>query len=97
MVIQGSLDELGRDAMAEGRYQIEVETAEPSPQLVKVIEKIKGVRKVEAKGNVLRVTTDADLRAQISKAVVQSDVALIQVKIEKFSLDDIYMKYFHEG
>jgi ABC-2 type transport system ATP-binding protein len=96
MVIQGPLAELGRDAMAEGRYQIEVETAEPSPQLVKVIKKIKGVIKVEAKGNVLRITTDADLRAQISKAVVQNDVALIKVTIEKFSLDDIYMKYFHE-
>ncbi len=97
MVIQGNLDELGRDALAEGRFRIEVETAEPSPQLVKVIKKIKGVRKVEAKGNVLHITTDADLRAEISKAVVQSGVALTQVKIEEFSLDDIYMKYFHEA
>jgi ABC-2 type transport system ATP-binding protein len=97
MVVQGSLDELGRDALAEGRFRIEVETAEPSPQLVKVIKKIKGVSKVEAEGNMLRITTDADLRAEISKAVVESGVALIQVKIQEFSLDDIYMKYFHEG
>ena len=97
MVIQGALDELGRDALAEGRFRIEVETAEPSPQLVKVIKKIKGVSKVEAKGNELHITTDADLRAEISKAVVESGVALIQVKIEEFSLDDIYMKYFHEA
>jgi len=97
MVIQGALDELGRDALAEGRFRIEVETAEPSPQLIGVIKKIKGVSKVEAKGNVLHITTDADLRAEISKAVVQSGVALTQVKIEEFSLDDIYMKYFHEA
>jgi ABC-2 type transport system ATP-binding protein len=97
MVVQGNLDELGRDALAKGRFRIEVETAEPSPQLVKVIKKIKGVSNVEAKGNVLHITTDADLRAEISKAVVQNGVALIQVKIEEFSLDDIYMKYFHEG
>ena len=97
MVVQGPLDEVGRDALAEGRYRIEVETAEPSPQLIKVIKKIKGVSKVEAKDKVLRITTDTDLRAEISKAVVQSGVALIQVKIQEFSLDDIYMKYFHEG
>ena len=97
MVVQGNLDELGRDALAEGRFRIEVETAEPSPQLVKVIKKIKGVSKVEVKGNQLHITTDADLRAEISKAVVESGVALIQVKIEEFSLDDIYMKYFHEA
>ncbi len=97
MVVQGSLDELGRDALAEGRFRIEVETAEPSPQLIEVMKKIKGVSKVEAEGNMLRITTDADLRAEISKAVVESGVALIQVKIQEFSLDDIYMKYFHEG
>jgi ABC-2 type transport system ATP-binding protein len=97
MVVQGPLDEIGRDALTEGRFRIEVETAEPSPQLIKVIKKIKGVTKVEAEGNLLRITTDADLRAEISKAVVQSGAALIQVKIQEFSLDDIYMKYFHEG
>jgi ABC-2 type transport system ATP-binding protein len=97
MVVQGALDEIGRDAMTEGRFRIEVETAESSPQLINVIKKIKGVIKVAAEGNVLRITTDADLRAAISKAVVQSGVALIQVKIQEFSLDDIYMKYFHEG
>jgi ABC-2 type transport system ATP-binding protein len=97
MVVEGSLKELGRKAIAEGRYRIEVETAEPSPQLVKVINKISGVRKVEAKGKRLQITTDSDLRAEISKAVVESNVPLTQVKIQEFSLDDIYMKYFHEG
>jgi len=97
MVVEGSLDELGREAFAEGRCRIEVETAEPSPQLVEIINKISGVRKVEAKANQLQITTDSDLRAEISKAVVQSGVPLIQVKIQAFSLDDIYMRYFHEG
>ncbi|MGD9118261.1 MAG: ABC transporter ATP-binding protein [Dehalococcoidia bacterium] len=97
MVVQGPLSEIGRDALAEGRFRIEVETAEPSPQLIKVMKKIKGVSKVETEGNMLRITTDADLRAEISKAVVENGVALIQVKIQEFSLDDIYMKYFHEG
>ncbi|MCK4368950.1 MAG: ABC transporter ATP-binding protein [Dehalococcoidales bacterium] len=97
MVVEGSLDELSREAFAEGRYRIEVETAEPSPQLVEVLNKITGVRKVEAKANQLQITTDSDLRAEISKVVVQSGVPLIQVKIQAFSLDDIYMRYFHEG
>lgn len=97
MVVEGSLDSLGREALAEGRYRIEVETTEPSPQLVEVIGKISGVNKVEAKGNLLQITTDSDLRAQISRVVVQSGVPLIQMKIHEFSLDEIYMKYFHEG
>ena len=97
MVVEGSLDALGREALAEGRYRIEVETTEPGPQLVEVIGKISGVKNVEAKGNRLQITTNSDLRAEISKAVVESGVPLIQVKIQEFSLDDIYMKYFHEA
>jgi ABC-2 type transport system ATP-binding protein len=97
LVVEGSLDALSREALAEGRYRIEVETTQPSPQLIEVINRIGGVRKVEAKGNVLQISTDSDLRAEISKLVVQSGLPLIQMKIQEFSLDEIYMKYFHEG
>jgi len=97
LVVEGSLDTLGREAFAEVRYRIEVETTEPSPQLVEVINQISGVRNVEAKGNLLQISTDSDLRAEISKAVVQSGAPLIQMKVQEFSLDDIYMRYFHEG
>jgi ABC-2 type transport system ATP-binding protein len=96
LVVEGSLAALGREALAEGRYRIEVETAEASPQLMKVISEISGVRKVEAKGKVMRITTDADLRAKIAEAVVKSDIPLVQMKVQEFSLDEIYMKYFHE-
>jgi ABC-2 type transport system ATP-binding protein len=96
-VIEGSIDELGREALAGGRYIIEVETVKPTPQLIDAIKGIKGVIKVEAKDNVLQIGTASDLRAAISKAVVQNDFPLIQMKVQEFSLDDIYMKYFREG
>ena len=97
VVIEGSIDKLGRDALAGGRYLIEVETAQPSPQLVDIIRGIKGVTKVEAKDNLLLISTDSDLRAEIAKVVVQNNVPLIEMKVQQFSLDDIYMKYFKEG
>ena len=97
LMVEGDLDTLGREAMAGGRYRIEVETAEASPQLVKIIGKIRGVQSVEAEGSFLHISTDSDLRAAISKVVVDSGVALTQMKIEEFSLDDIYQKYFQEG
>ena len=97
VVIEGSIDKLGREALAGGRYLIEVETAQPSPQLVDIIRGIKGVTKVEAKDNLLLISTDSDLRAEIAKVVVQNNVPLIEIKVQQFSLDDIYMKYFKEG
>lgn len=96
MVIEGAIDKVGREALAGGRYQIEVETVKPSARLIDVIRGIKGVISVDARDDILTVSTDADLRAEISKAVVQNDFPLIQMKIQEFSLDDIYMRYFHE-
>lgn len=96
-VVEGSLDELGRRALAGGRYRIEVETVQPAPQLVDIIQKITGVTSVEAKENRLVVSTESDLRKEISRAVVENDIPLTQIKIQEFSLDDIYMKYFHEA
>ncbi|MBA7638488.1 Linearmycin resistance ATP-binding protein LnrL [subsurface metagenome] len=97
MVIEGTLDELGRDALAGGRYTVEIETAQPSPQLVDIVKGIKGVISAEVNGNLLRVSTESDLRVEISKAVVNSNIPMVQMKVQEFSLDDIYMKYFREG
>jgi ABC-2 type transport system ATP-binding protein len=97
MVIEGPIEQLGREAMAGGRYLIEVETARPSPELVEVLKKINGVQSVEAAGNTMNITSSADLRGDIARAVVQSDVPLVQIKVHEFSLDDIYMRYFKES
>jgi ABC-2 type transport system ATP-binding protein len=97
MVVQGAIEKLGREALAAGRYVIEIETAAPSAELADVLRKMKGVVGVEASGNILKVSTDSDLRGEIAKAVVQSDASLVQMKVQEFSLDDIYMRYFKEG
>ena len=96
MVIQGAIDTLGREALAGGRFQIEVETEEPSEKLIKVLRGIKGVVNVDVRENVLVISTEADLRREVSKAIVQNNYPLIQMKVQEFSLDDVYMKYFRE-
>jgi ABC-2 type transport system ATP-binding protein len=96
MVIQGPIEKLGREALAGGQCIIEVETAEPKPELVDILKKVQGVTSVEAEENTYRVCADTDLRGAISKAVVESGAALTQMKVQEFSLDDIYMKYFKD-
>ena len=85
------------DELAGGRYLIEVETSQPTPQLLDVIKALKGVLNVNAEGNTLVVTTESDLRPDLAKVVVQNNFPLLQMKIQEFSLDDIYMKYFKEN
>ena len=96
IVVEGSLDELGREAIAEGHYRIELETTQPTPQFIDTINQVPGVRKVESRGNLLLITTDSDLRAELAKVIVQNNFPLIQMNIQKFTLDEVYMNYFKE-
>jgi ABC-2 type transport system ATP-binding protein len=97
MVIQGSIEMLGREAIAGGRYVIEVETAAPATGLADTIKGMKGVVRVETRANQMTITAETDLRGEIAKIVVQSNVPLVQIRAQEFSLDDIYMKYFKES
>jgi ABC-2 type transport system ATP-binding protein len=97
LVLEGSLDELTKKVARGAHYSIEVEMTAPSPKAAKVISKVGGVVKVEAKKNLLLVSTKTDLRPEIAKVMVQNDLPLVNMTIQGFSLDDIYMKYFKEG
>ncbi|MBN1367201.1 MAG: ABC transporter ATP-binding protein [Dehalococcoidales bacterium] len=95
LVVEGSIAELGRKATA-GQCEIEVETKQPTPELVEKIKELDSVIKVDIKGDILLVCADTDLRPDLAKIVVQSNLPLIQMKIQQLNLDDIYMKYFQE-
>jgi hypothetical protein len=96
MVVEGSIDALSREAMAGGRFLIEVETAEQKPELVELIRNIEGVARVDVEDKSMKISADSDLRSQISKAIIENGALLVEMKVQEFSLDDIYMKYFKE-
>ena len=96
LVAEGSVDKLGREKIAGGKVRIEVQVAEPSSRLVKLVEKIKGVTGVERTGNLLLISCQKDLRRQIAKIAADCDSLIIQMKMEEYGLDEIYMKYFSE-
>lgn len=83
--------------MAGGKYRIELQVAEATSKLVKAIKSIKGVSNVESSDNRLLISCDKDLRPQIARAVVDSNALLVQMKIEEYGLDDVYLKYFRES
>ena len=96
IVVEGSLDELGRVALAGGRFMIEVQLVEITSALVDCIKRIDGVVDTERSGDLLRITCREDLRPQIAKVIVDNNGLLVQMKIESYALEDIYMKYFGE-
>ena len=97
MVAEGSLDQLGREALAGGRFMIEIQLAETTQALIDCIKQIEGVVSVERSGDLLLISCTEDLRPQIAKAIVDANGLLVQMKIQSYALEDIYMKYFTEG
>jgi ABC-2 type transport system ATP-binding protein len=97
MVVEGPLDQLGREAFGGGRFKIELQLAEITSSLVDCIKQIEGVVGVERSGDLLLISSLEDLRPQIAKAIVDANGLLVQMKIQSYALEDIYMKYFIEG
>jgi ABC-2 type transport system ATP-binding protein len=97
LVAEGSVDQLGREAIGGGKFRIEVQVSGPTSKLMKSIKSIKGVTNVESSGDLLLISCGKDLRPQIARAVVDSDCLLLQMKIEEYGLDAVYMKYFRES
>jgi ABC-2 type transport system ATP-binding protein len=96
LVAEGSVDELGREKIGGGKLRIEVQVAEPDGNLVKAIKNVKGVTGVESTGDLLLISCEKDLRRQIAKVAADCDSLIVQMKMEEYGLDEIYMKYFHE-
>jgi hypothetical protein len=43
------------------------------------------------------VSCNDDLRPQVARVVVDSGSLLVQMKIEEYGLEEIYLKYFRES
>ena len=97
MAVEGSLDQLGRETLAGGRFIIEIQLAEITQVLIDAIKRIDGVNDVDRSGDLLLINGMEDLRPQIARVIVDNNGLLVQMKVQSYTLEDIYMKYFGEG
>ena len=96
LVVTGLLDELGREAMGGSQFRIEVKLTEITQAVIEAIKRISGVLSVERSKDKLLVSCSEDLRPQIARAIVDADGLMVEMKIQSFALEDIYLKYFRE-
>ncbi len=96
MVVEGLLSQLQKDASGGGQFKVEVQLAEITSGLVDCIRQIDGVVDVGRSGDLLIVTCSEDLRPQIARTIVDNNGLLEQMKIQSYTLEDIYMRYCGE-
>lgn len=97
LVVEGLLDQLGREALGGGRLRIEVKLTEITSKLIDCIKRISGVVSVERSGDLLLVSCLEDLRPQIARVIVGANGSLVEMKIQSYALEDIYREYFREA
>ena len=97
MIVEGKLDELGREAFGGGQFRIEVQLTEVTSAIIDSIKRIDGIVSVERSGDSVTIGCLQDLRPQIAKAIVDSNGLVVQMIVQSYALEDIYMKYSSEA
>ena len=97
LVLEGLLDELSKEAMGGSQFRIEVKLTEITQDVIEAINRISGVLSVERLQDELAINCAEDLRPQIAKAIVNAGGLMVEMKIQSFALEDIYLKYFREA
>ena len=96
LIIEGSLSQLSKKAGGE-KVHIEIQLAEINQEIIDGIKAVTGVLNVERQDDSLIVTCREDLRRQISRAIQDKNGLVVQMKLQSYALEDIYMKYFKEA
>jgi len=97
LVASGSVEKLGRDALRKGKFNIVLPLAQLTEKLQTEINKIPSIVVIEAKEDCTIITADDDISRQLEKVVLDCTGLKVQMKIEEFALEEIYMKYFKES
>jgi len=97
MVADGLIGQLGQEAFGGAKYVIEVKLIEITSDIIDCLKKVKGVEGVDRSDDLLKVNCSKDLRPQIAKAVVDGGGSLVEMKIQSYALEEVYMKYFTEA
>jgi ABC-2 type transport system ATP-binding protein len=95
LVGEGSIDELGRNLFGGGKYRIEIDLARVPGKLIEDIKKLK-VLTVAADGNKVTITSDTDLREDISKIIAHAGIIMTRMELKQDALEEIYLRYFKE-
>jgi ABC-2 type transport system ATP-binding protein len=96
LIGEGKIDNMGRGLFSEGRYIIEIELSNINPEILGEVQKIKSVVSVESNDNVLEITSDEDIRNQLSRVILENNMLITKMNIKDSSLEEIYLKYFKE-
>jgi hypothetical protein len=97
MLASGPVDKLGREMLREGQFNIIMPVAQLADKVSEEIMKIPGVISVECVGDSTVVKAEDNLEKELEQVILKCTGLKIQMKVEEFELEEVYMKYFRES
>lgn len=97
MVAQGTMAELAGQERPEGTVRLEVQAEPVSPDLTQALERVPGVQGVKAGDGLITLDCAEKSESEVARAVLDSGARLMQLRQVGFSLEEIYLRYFHEA
>lgn len=94
LVAEGPIDKLGMEVIGKGKIMLEARVSKLTPDLLKALRQLEGVSEVDSSSNLLRLRCSRDLRAEVSRAVMESGSELLELRGRDYTLEEIYFKYF---
>ena len=94
LVAEGTVDKLGMEVIGKGKIMLEARVSRLTPDLLKALRQLEGVSEVDSSGNLLRLRCSRDLRAEVSRVVMESGSELLELRGRDYTLEEIYLKYF---
>ena len=94
IIASGPVDKLGREALRKGNYNIILPIAQLADRVRSEISKIPGVFSIDSIADSTIVSADEDISRELERVVFETTGLKVQMKVEEFELEEIYMKYF---
>jgi ABC-2 type transport system ATP-binding protein len=97
LVVEGSMQQMGQRMASESQFSLEVKVTEINDKLIESIKSIPKVINVEQLGDTLTVRSEEEVTDIVSKTVVDAGSLPLMMRAHDYTLEEIYMKYFHTG
>lgn len=97
LIVQGEMDTLGKAILKGRQWNFLLEVAGNSDGIERELQSIKGVDEVEKRAHGWFLRCTEDVRSEVVGLVASKGLALMQLRSEDPTLEEIYLKYFREA
>jgi ABC-2 type transport system ATP-binding protein len=97
LVLKETMRNLNQTMTGGEDRRVEFRLTEVTPDLIRDLESLKGVKSVTQNGDSLYVYNGAESDAEVSRTITRHGSTILLMKPKEYTLEEIFMKYYREA